>query len=361
MFDFCFLNAKKYNVLFHSITALMIIFFWGMMPSRLYAEDSCLSPEFKTFTFYMENDIFAEKDGQYTNGFKLTWTRYGLEQLPEDAWAHRWLYPVVKRLGFAKKSGSEKALTFSVGQNIYTPDDIEETERIPDDRPYAGILYMELGFHRRFRNRMHTLGLYAGIVGPHSYAEALQSEGHALFHNKEPKGWDHQLEDEPVLCLIYDYKRKMFASNINAGAGGDIIFNTGAGLGNVKTFCHAGLMMRYGWNVPNDFGNFPIQPATCFHSELKESVCGRHKKKYGAHLFFSAGCQLVLHDILLDGNTFRDSHNVDKKPVIGIFMGGIGLVTGRVKTVIAYVARTKSFDTQSETEAYGSMNVSFHY
>ena len=358
MLNFCFLNTKKYKFLFHPTNALLIVLFFWMTPPLLYAEES---GGFKTFTFYMENDIFANTDGQYTNGFKLTWTRYGLAELPEDAWAHRWLYPVVKRLGFEKKPESEKAITFSLGQNMYTPNDIEKTELISDDRPYAGILYMELGFHHKYKNRMHTLGLCAGIVGPHSYAEALQSEGHALLHNKEPKGWDNQLKDEPVIGLIYDYKHKIFTSNINAGAGGDIIFNAGAGLGNVKTFCHAGLMMRWGWNVPNDCGNFPIQPATCFHSEFKQSTCQSQKKKYGIHLFFSAGSELVLHDIFLDGNTFRDSHSVDKKPVIGILMGGIGLVTGRVKTVIAYVARTKAFDTQSKSEAYGSMNVSFHY
>lgn len=340
---------------------MLISGLFGGWASTIYAEESCLSREFKTFTFYMENDIFAGTDGQYTNGFKLTWTRYGLEQLPRDAWAHRWLYPVVKRLGFENTPESEKALTFSVGQNIYTPNDIEATELVPDDRPYAGITYMEIGFHRKFENRMHTLGLCAGIVGPHSYAEALQSKVHVLLKNKEPKGWDHQLKDEPVLCLIYDYKRKIFASNINAGAGGDVIFNTGGGIGNVSTYYNIGVMIRGGWNVPNDCGNFPIQPATCFHSELKQSVCGTQKKKYGAHLFFSASSQLVLHDILLDGNTFRDSHRVDKKPLIGIFMGGIGLVTGRVKTVFAYVTRTKSFDTQPEPEVYGAMNISFHY
>ena len=106
---------------------------------------------------------------------------------------------------------------------------------------------------------------------------------------------------------------------------------------------------------------FPFNRPLVFTRNLKNQSVAGTKKKYGAHLFFSAGSQLVLRDILLDGNTFRDSHNVDKKPVIGSFMGGIGLVTGRVKTVIAYVARTKSFDTQSETEAYGAMNVSFHY
>ena len=248
-----------------------------------------------------------------------------------------------------------------MGQNVYTPRDIEETGLIRYDRPYAGITYIEIGFHRKLANRMHTFGICAGIVGPHSYAEELQSAAHDLLKNKEPKGWDHQLEDEPVICVIYDYKWKIFASNINAGAGGDVIFNTGGGIGNVRTYYNIGMMMRCGWNVPNDCGNFPIQPATCFNAELKQSVCGTQKKRFGAHLFLSVGSQLVLHDIFLDGNTFRDSHSVDKKPVIGVLMGGIGLVYGKIKTVFAYVARTKTFETQPDVEVFGSISFSFQY
>ena len=317
--------------------------------------------EFHTFSLYIENDVFAGNDDQYTNGLKLTWSRYGLSELPEDAWAHRWLYPIVKRLGFRNQPDSEKALTFSMGQNIYTPRDIEKTELIRNDRPYAGITYIEIGFHKKYKNRMHTLGLCAGIVGPHSYAEQLQTFGHALLNSDETNGWDHQLEDEPVICVIYDYKRKIFESNINAGFGGNVIVNTGGGLGHALTFLNIGMMTRYGWNVPDDCGNFPIQPATCFNAELKQSTCGIQKDRFGVHFFLSAGSQVVLHDIFLDGNTFRDSHSVGKKPIIGVFMGGIGLVVGRVKTVFAYVARTKSFETQPDAEVFGSINFSFQY
>jgi len=356
-------NVKmlKCKIFFSAIKGLLVVCVFFTFLSDAYAEESCISREFKTFSFYMENDIVAGTDEQYTGGIKLTWSRYGLPKFPEDAWLHSWLYPVVNRLGFENTPESEKALTFSVGQKVYTPKDIQETSLIRDDRPYAGITYIQIGFHRKIETRMHTLGFCTGIVGPHSYAEALQSGAHDLLKNKEPKGWDHQLEDELVLCMIYDYKWKLFASNLNAGAGGDVIFNTGGSIGNVRTFYNIGIMTRYGWNVPNDYGNFPIQAATCFNAELKQSVCSAQKKRFGAHLFLSVGSQLVLHDIFLDGNTFRDSHSVDKKPIVGVFMGGIGLVYGKIKTVFAYVAKTKSFETQKDTQVYGSINISYHY
>lgn len=360
MSDFCFSNLEKSHFFFHSLNSLLIVFFLWLAPSALYAQAPCASRDFRTFSLYIENDVFAGDDDQYTNGLKLTWSRYGLSELPDDAWAHRWLYPIVKRLGFKDSSESEKALTFSVGQNIYTPRDIEEFELIKDDRPYAGVTYVEIGFHRKSDNHMHTLGLCAGIVGPHSYAEQLQTYGHALLNSDDANGWDHQLEDEPVMCLIYDYKQKIFASNINTGFGGDVIFNTGGGIGNVRTYYNIGMMMRCGWNVPNDCGNFPIQPATCFNAELKQSTCDR-RNRFGVHLFLSGGGQAVLHDIFLDGNTFRDSHSVDKKPFVGVLAGGIGLVYGKIKTVFAYVARTKSFETQQDPEVFGSINISFQY
>ena len=192
-------------------------------------------------------------------------------------------------------------------------------------------------------------------------AEQIQTKAHTLFGSDEINGWDHQLEDEPVFCLIYDYKRKIYENNINAGLGSDIVVNAGGGLGTSQTYLSAGIMGRYGWRIPLDCGNFPIQPATCFNAELRQASCHLQRDRFGLHFFLSAGSQLVFRNIFLDGNTFRDSHSVDKKPLVGIFMGGIGLVVKRTKTVFAYVVRTKSFDTQPDPEVYGSISFSVNF
>lgn len=331
-----------------------------VMPTVSYAGALCENRDLRTFSLYIENDVFAGDDDQYTNGLKLTWSRYGLLKLPDDALVHRWFYPVVRRLGF-DAPGAEKALTFSMGQNIYTPRDVESSELIEDDRPYAGVTYIELGFHKKFNHRMHTLGICLGIVGPHSYAEQIQTETHALLNNDEINGWDNQLKDELVFCLIYDYKRKIFEKNINDGLGGDVVANAGGGLGTSQTYLNAGVMTRYGWNVPDDCGNFSIQPATCFNAELREASCHLQKERFGAHFFLSAGSQVVFRNIFLDGNTFRDSHSVEKKPLVGVIMGGFGLIVKKTKTVFAFVFRTKSFDTQPAPEVYGSISFSFQY
>jgi lipid A 3-O-deacylase len=355
------MSEKEVLSVMHSLVKFLlyaVLLVWAL---PIGAEDQFPSDqELQTFSLYIENDVFAGDDDQYTNGLKLTWSRYGLSELPDDALLHRWLYPVVKRLGFTHPE-AEKALTFSIGQNIYTPRDIESTELIEDDRPYAGITYVEIGFHRKFQKQMHTFGLCGGIVGPHSYAEEIQAKVHELLNSSEAKGWDQQLKDEPVINVIYDYKRKLIAYGINDGFGGDMIINAGGGIGTVKTYANVGLSVRYGWGVPNDCGNFPIQPATCFNAELKQSAYDMQRNRFGAHLFASVSTQVVLRNVFLDGNTFRDSHSVDKKPVVGIFMGGIGLIVNRVKVVFSYISRAESFESQRDSEVFGSINFSFRY
>lgn len=333
----------------------------GILGMGPHGEARASSEDFRSFSLYMENDAIVGDDDQYTNGLKLTWSRYGLTELPEHAWLHRWLYPVVRKLGFDDPDVSEFALTASIGQSIYTPRDIESPELVRDDRPYAGITYGEIGFHKRFPRRMDTLGICVGIVGPHSYAEEVQSFAHDLLNSREPNGWDNQLEDEPVINLIYDRKYKLFAKGVGEGLGGDVIVNGGGTLGNAMTNANMGISGRFGWDIPSDFGNFPIQPATCFHAELKDFAANGLRRRFGVHLFVSAATTLVLHDILLDGNTFRDSHGVDKEPVVFSFGGGIAVVYRKVKFVISYITRTKSFETQRHRDVYGSVCCSFQY
>ena len=69
----------------------------------------------------------------------------------------------------------------------------------------------------------------------------------------------------------------------------------------------------------------------------------------------------MLRNIFLDGNTFRDSHRVDKKPVVGDFMAGVNLSTANAQLSFAYVFRSKEYETQTKAQEFGSINFSFSY
>lgn len=344
------------------LSALMVFFI--CFPAVAGPENAEGDSSRRCFGLYVENDFFAGDDQEFTSGLKATWSRSGMKTLPEDAWAHKWLYPVVGFLGFNGKADPAKifGLNLSIGQNIYTPEDIESKELIEDDRPYAGISYIELGYHQRSGDYMDTLGFYGGIVGPRSYAEEFQSAFHELVNGIDPKGWDNQLEDEPILGVVYEIKKKIITPRRFDGFAYDMVLNTGGGLGNAQTYYNIGGMVRWGWYLPDDFGTFPMRPASYFNPVLDVQPTRYDLlNKFGVHLFLSANTRAVIRNIFLDGNTFRDSHSVDKEPVVASFMGGIGVIAGKFKTSLSYVYQTKSFDTQKDGQAFGSFNISYVY
>ena len=306
----------------------------------------------------IENDSFISGDRQYTSGLKMTWSRYGFTQYPKDAYPHKWLYPLVNLVGFGKKPDSKKALSLSVGQSIYTPDDLTATKVVKNDRPYAGITYVEFGFHQQYDTHLDTLELQLGLVGPNSYAKEVQDFVHQSVNGKTPEGWDNQLKDEPVIDIIYEAKKKLARSKAENGFGYDMIFNTGGGIGTVLTYYDLGLSFRTGWNIPDDFGNYPIRPVSSISTSLD---AGTGHSKPGVYLFASTNCRLVIRNIFLDGNTFTSSHSVDKNPIVGRFVGGIGFLFGRINTSAAFVYETKEFKTQDRPQHYGAINISYIY
>lgn len=346
----------------HRLNFLVLILCILLFPRISFSED-IPEKDLDTVSIYIENDIFAGtgNDGNYTSGIKLTWSSAVRDDYP-DVWPNRWFYPLIKFLPFEKAPDRRRNISISLGQDIYTPVDIEEEELIEDDRPYAGITYLSFGFHNRLQTDMDTLEIVLGIVGPDSYAEDCQKEIHSIFDDDEPQGWDNQLDNEPVLNLVYEHKKKITQSGRSDVFGHDLILNTGGALGNAMIFYNLGLNLRLGWNLPDDFGNYPIRPASAINGAF-ESNDPRYadQNKISVYLFAGTEGRAVLHNIFLDGNTFKDSHSVNSEPVVADCMGGLGFITGPYQVYFAYVYRTKEFEDQEEAQKFGSFNVSFSF
>jgi lipid A 3-O-deacylase len=317
----------------------------------------------KTFTLYFENDLFKGTDRQYTNGIKLTWLSQDLRHFREDPRIPQWSYPVIERLPFGSRPGSQKTVSFSIGQNIYTPEDIKVPDLMVDDRPYAGITYLGLGFHTKDSQKMDTLEINLGMIGPHSYAEQTQKLVHKWVGSAEPQGWRHQLKDEPILNLFYERKWRFKQLSMGSGWGVDWIPHLGAAVGNAWTGLNLGSQIRFGWNLPNDFGTFVIRPGSDTNAPLDENdprlFAPFHR--LGVHLFAGVDGRYMARYIFLDGNTFRDSHSVNKKPLVGNFVLGVGIIFHRLKISYAHVFQTKEFYSQRDAQSFGSITLSFSY
>jgi hypothetical protein len=137
----------------------------------------------------------------------------------------------------------------------------------------------------------------------------------------------------------------------------------GGSLGNAFTGANAGGEVRFGWNLPNDFGTYIIRPGSDSNAPLDDTDPRLFNllNRAGVHLFLAVDGTAVARNILLDGNTFRDSHSVDKKHFVACFVGGIGFTLNRFKITYSHVYQTKEYTTQEKEQQYGAISLSYTF
>lgn len=323
-----------------------------------------------TFTLRFENDLFTHTDRFYTNGIKLSFVSPELHWFQDLPWFRnnsllsRWGDRVVQMLPFSGDAARQRNLALSVGQMMYTPADTARADLVVDDRPYAGWLYGSAAFHSKTYRRLDTFEIQAGLTGPWSLAEQAQDLIHGLRGFRKASGWDNQIDTELGFALIYEYKYRIVPRTDFARlCGVDAVVHAGGAAGTVFTHANAGLEVRLGWNLPTDFGTALIRPAgeTDAPADTRDPRHAGRSSQPGFHLFASATARYVLRDIFLDGNTFSDSHHVDKNALIGDFAFGASIIYHGFKLSYAQALRTDEFESQRDNQRFGSISLSFTY
>ncbi|MGQ0656620.1 MAG: lipid A deacylase LpxR family protein [Chromatiales bacterium] len=324
---------------------------------------SCEDPEQRplycgTYSILFENDLFAETDRFYTNGIKLSWLSRDLRQYAQ------WQYTPVWLRGFFEsmdefQAGREKNLGFFIGQKIFTPEDIERRDLIEDDRSYAGWLYGGMSLNSKNTRALDTFEVQLGWVGSGAQGEETQNFVHDLRGIATAKGWDNQLENEPAFSIFYQRKQRLWdVFHPDSRLGADVIGHAGGAAGTVYTYANAGIEARFGLNIPADFGTSLIRPGGDVSAPVLAADAPRHDPNiFGAHFFAALTGRAVLRDIFLDGNTYEDSHSVEKEDIVGDLILGAGVTWQRLKLTYAHVLRTKEFEGQDEASQYGSVNL----
>ena len=310
------------------------------------------------FTLYYENDFFGGQDRHYTNGFKFSWVSGDLSDWGQTGWRQK----VVDRLPFVNGPGTQKNFGFAFGQFMYTPQDISRVPPDPADRPYAGWSYLELSFIAKTKTIMDTLSIQAGMVGRASQADEFQRAIHKWLSDETPMGWDYQLQNEFGLNIVYERKWRLYARAFNRHLGIDLIPHAGGSLGNVETYINAGATLRLGINLPSDFGVSMIRGASLPNGPIDDDDPRvSPNRDWSFFVFGGADGRGVFHNIFLDGNTFRDSPSVDKKPFVGDAFYGVGLIIGRWQLVYSEAVRSLEFEGQRGKNYYGSIMLSYAF
>lgn len=346
-----------------AITLLAVVLLLpALIPAPAFCQDADGLAD-RSFALQLENDAPFGSDENYTSGFKLTWGMPLERGESSSNRLHRWSRTVFDHLPFGVpgQDVAARALSLSLGQNIYTPAFLDSSELIEGDRPYSAYLYAAAGFHSQTERYNFVWEFMAGIVGPWALGEPTQELAHALNDLRTSRGWEHQLNNEPTLEVVHETKWRMWRLDSTSGLGLDLIPHLGGRLGNVAIYANAGAELRLGWHVPDDFGTCPIRPGCDARSVLSGFSGNFQNHAYGIHLFGGFDQRIVLRNIFLDGNTFTDSQSVDKKPWVTDWFAGIAAEYGRFMISYSFVLRSKEFDTQDGTHSYAALGLSFTY
>ena len=339
--------------------------------------------EFRGLTTRLENDLIANTDRDYTSGVSVTAISRDIpgeidpDCLPLPVRLHARLIRAVDP-GFWHDEGQTpraQNVVFKFGQTMYTPGDPTRTDLISDDRPYAGLLYVGLSWNRRKLDEkakvetLDTREVTLGVIGPLSLAQHAQDLVHDLRGFDRFLGWRHQLGNEPALQVARERKYRDYRGPEAqiAGFSVDSIRSFGLQLGNIETSASYGVEARIGWNLPNDFGTYPIRPGAENRPPAPSGQMGWEpaRARAGAHVFAMLEGKVVAHDFSLDGNLFRGSHKVSRRPLVGQAALGFsvhGPLAGvEVKLAVMRVWRTREFDEQRSRHAFGSINLSVEF
>jgi hypothetical protein len=303
-----------------------------------------------TFFVRIDNDALTGTDHEYTSGVQVGSTSATVESFddarlaPSLRWANdllRWLQP---------KGFGENNVTWTIGQRMYTPDDYSLEQPDPRDRPYAGLLFAGLTYSGRDRHSMRSTSLDVGIVGPSALAEQAQKLVHRAIRTNEFRGWDHQINDEPVFRILHERFRRW---DIRPGRKvADVTTHHGGSIGNLTTFANAGVELRIGRNLPDNFGT---ATTLSYGQNTPPAHWGGSPSRPSIHGFVAVDARAVLRDITLDGNTWRDSASVDRELFSAELAFGVALDWRRWQATLGATYRTKEYETQASEATFGTL------
>lgn len=284
---------------------------------------------------FIENDTFSGTDQYYTNGFKVG----GGAELPVFG---DLIKPIPEAIISLFDSPGPKGelptnhIGFFVGQNLYTPRDISVAESQPLDRPWAAWLYVGSVVQRVRGNRLDTVELDLGVVGPAALGRQVQSGWHSLIGVRQPKGWSNQLPNELAFLVSYLQKRRYGNEHVQ------VVPHAGVTLGTVTTLARAGGSIRIG-NRLSGFGPDTIEPGGAM---LQPTRAADHRSNSACcewYLFAGTDYRWIARNLFLDDSTFRDNPSVDRHTAVHDYSTGVVLRYGPLNLSVTRILRSEEF------------------
>lgn len=304
---------------------------------------------------YLENDAETMggpgSDADYSNGVKVSYI-YAQESVP------RWSYLFRKAMDLMGHDPDQSTTNYgiSLGHQIYTPENISDVNLIENDRPYAGWLYVGGSAGFTLGRSLHLVTLNVGMVGPSAHGKEVQTEVHHAMGIGKPKGWKHQLHDEPTLQMFYQHRFRAWTLKHKDITYLSAIPYWGASLGNVRIDLSAGALLLFGYGLGEAFG--PARPSS---SDVDTLVAPKNSgaDKWSLYGFVGGKEAAIGRSLFLDGNNFQPSQHVDRIPFVFETEFGTGVQWSRVSAIWRYVHRGPEFKERPNSHSFASVNLMY--
>jgi len=331
------------------------------------------------FTLWFENDALglgqSSSDRYYTNGVRLSY------QSNDVGVISRWVNGLLETLPILR--AEPESWGVFVGNNIYTPEDIDEPRLLPRDRPYVGWSYLGAFLVRGSADPedidedeaeqrpvifQEYVELSLGFIGDESGSEDLQREVHDLTGSSAPEGWENQLRDEMSVQLFYQrawlLKLGPLLKDTFRYPEVDFVPHVGFALGTVHTYFAIGGMFRVGINMGYQFG----PPQLIVSAGLGTLDPPDHY--YRIYVFTRVQGRIVAHNTFVEGSLLREriraesingyveGHDLSMEVFVADFEAGLVIEYDGVALSFTNVIRTREFEEQGETFLFGAVSLS---
>ena len=248
---------------------------------------------------------------------------------------------------------------FSFGHNLYTPSDIDRATLDTRDRPYAAFVYGSAGVSTITDRHMDDTELTLGWIGPSAQGEFIQDKFHRLIHaDYQPHGWKHQLRDEPAVMLSWERSwPAYYTADIGKKLHARFAPHAGLTLGNVYTYVNAGFIIDL---TPANL-RWQTQPVRV-RPAIPGSGYFEYTDGHGWMAFLGYDARLMARNIFLDGNTWKDSHRVDKRPFVHDI--ALGAAYNHKNYRISYTVNWRSREFEgplANSSSFGAVGISYRF
>ncbi|MEM9837831.1 MAG: lipid A deacylase LpxR family protein [Pseudomonadota bacterium] len=294
------------------------------------AQDNSSAP---VWAFTLENDWAGGSDKNYSGGWQVSRTAV-----------------------LRKRPGRTKYLQLAVAQQFYTPQYDFALRPLPDQHPYAALLFGEgkLATDLGPGKPIDIISIQIGVIGPQAQGEEVQNFIHDLIGQRESRAWDNQIGDQ-VFGQI-GFERRWTGVKGQAGRFAiDAVPSLGASVGNALMAAEAGMTFRIGSNLDRPLGEPRLEPSGGGIAWHEPSEKGQRVR----YAYLGAVARGVGHKIWLDGR-WGESDIVEQssEPFVYDVQGGfVSDLPGDARLAISYMHRSSTFEMFGESQGIGAISI----